>query len=204
MVPFMGCVSGRSALRRSAGAGRGTFNQFFFCQSKLCLNQSSDLSWGLSWFLCVFELTRCHSRGPRQQNLMGVCKKHYFLLHWSWKAKNLTWAVSDPTCAGAAGGMTHAWDVILKFYEMKMGHEYNSTPARKLSQSFGLDLSGSASSNKQVQQACFLAIISASRGRKNAEFLSFWLEFWVFFLSFEFFLEFFSWVFLFMLSFTNT
>ena len=46
--------------------------------------------------------------------------------------------------------MTHAWDVILKFYEMKMGHEYNSTPARKLSQSFGLDLSGSASSNKQV------------------------------------------------------
>jgi len=37
----------------------------------------------------------------------------------------------------------------LKFYEMKMGHEYNSTPARKLSQSFGLDLSGSASSNKQ-------------------------------------------------------
>jgi len=67
MVPFMGCVSGRSALRRSTGTG----------------------------------------------------------------------------------GMTHAWDVILKFYEMKMGHEYNSTPARKLSQSFGLDLSGSASSNKQ-------------------------------------------------------
>ena len=32
---------------------------------------------------------------------------------------------------------------------MKLGHEYNSAPARKLSQSFGLDLSGSSASNKQ-------------------------------------------------------
>ena len=28
-----------------------------------------------------------------------------------------------------------------------------------------------------LNQACFLAIFSAVRGRKNAEFLSFWLEF---------------------------
>jgi len=42
-------------------------------------------------------------------------------------------------------GMTHAWDVILRFYELKMGHEFNSAPARKLSQSFGLDLSNSTS-----------------------------------------------------------
>ena len=55
--------------------------------------------------------------------------------------------------AGAASkanaSMTHAWEVVLKFYEMKLGHEFNSAPSRKLSQSFGLDLSGSASSNKQ-------------------------------------------------------
>ena len=47
-------------------------------------------------------------------------------------------------------GILHAWDVVMKFYEMKGGAEYNSAPARRLSQSFGLDLAGSTSSNKQV------------------------------------------------------
>ena len=49
----------------------------------------------------------------------------------------------------AGAGPTHAWSIILKFYDMKQGREYNSAPARKLSQSFGLDLTGSTSNTKQ-------------------------------------------------------
>ena len=41
-----------------------------------------------------------------------------------------------------------------------------------------------------LYQACFLAIFSACRGQKNAEFLSFWLEFWVFSWVLSFFLSF--------------
>ncbi|XP_054281109.1 RUN domain-containing protein 1 [Macrosteles quadrilineatus] len=44
----------------------------------------------------------------------------------------------------------HAWELILKFYDMKNGEQFNSTPARKLSQSFNLDIvGGSAMSYKQ-------------------------------------------------------
>ncbi|XP_049953896.1 RUN domain-containing protein 1 [Schistocerca serialis cubense] len=44
----------------------------------------------------------------------------------------------------------HAWELILKYYELKNGEKYNSTPARKLSQSFNLDIvGGNAISNKQ-------------------------------------------------------
>jgi len=58
-------------------------------------------------------------------------------------------------CMSARGGKTqmgmlHAWDVVVKFYEMKGGAEFNSAPARRLSRSFGLDLAGTTSSNKQA------------------------------------------------------
>ncbi|XP_014245245.1 RUN domain-containing protein 1 [Cimex lectularius] len=36
----------------------------------------------------------------------------------------------------------HAWELVLKFYDMKNGEKFNSTPARKLSQSFNLDIVG--------------------------------------------------------------
>ncbi|XP_067654664.1 RUN domain-containing protein 1-like isoform X1 [Haliotis asinina] len=36
----------------------------------------------------------------------------------------------------------HAWDLLLKYYEMKHGREYNESPARKLSQSFHLNIVG--------------------------------------------------------------
>lgn len=52
--------------------------------------------------------------------------------------------------ARAGAGILHAWDVVMKFYEMKGGAEYNSAPARRLSRSFGLDLAGSGTGNKQV------------------------------------------------------
>ena len=42
--------------------------------------------------------------------------------------------------SGRNTGILHAWDVVLKFYEMKGGAEFNSAPARRLSRSFGLDL----------------------------------------------------------------
>ncbi|XKL69016.1 hypothetical protein PGB90_006785 [Kerria lacca] len=34
----------------------------------------------------------------------------------------------------------HAWDLILKFYKMKNGDQFNSSPALKLSQSYNLDV----------------------------------------------------------------
>lgn len=49
-----------------------------------------------------------------------------------------------------SGKGMHAWEFILKYYELKNGERYNSTPARKLSQSFNLDMvGGTAISNKQ-------------------------------------------------------
>ena len=51
-----------------------------------------------------------------------------------------------------SGKSMHAWELILKYYELKNGERYNSTPARKLSQSFNLDIvGGTAISNKQVR-----------------------------------------------------
>lgn len=46
----------------------------------------------------------------------------------------------------------HAWEIILKYYEIKNGQRYNTSPAQKLSQSFNLDLTeGQATSSKQVK-----------------------------------------------------
>ena len=59
------------------------------------------------------------------------------------KAKN------SPT---SASNTCHAWDVIIKYYKMKGGPEYNSAPARKLSMSFGLDLSGGGSTGNNNRQ----------------------------------------------------
>ncbi|XP_006814724.1 RUN domain-containing protein 1-like [Saccoglossus kowalevskii] len=38
----------------------------------------------------------------------------------------------------------HAWEVLVEYYEMKNGLRYTSSPARKLSQSFKLDIIGGA------------------------------------------------------------
>ena len=52
--------------------------------------------------------------------------------------------------ATTSGTLIHAWDVIMKYYRMKGGPEFNAAPARKLSMSFGLDLSGTAANNRQA------------------------------------------------------
>jgi len=45
----------------------------------------------------------------------------------------------------------HAWDVIVKYYDMKHGKEYSEAPVRKLSQSFNLDsIGGKAITSKQI------------------------------------------------------
>lgn len=64
----------------------------------------------------------------------------------------------------------HAWQLILKYYEIKNGRRYNSSPAQKLSQSFNLDLAaGRIASSKQVGYSR-LRKISEYPGRYN------WLE----------------------------
>lgn len=55
----------------------------------------------------------------------------------------------------------HVWELVLEYYYMKNGDKFNSTPARKLSQSFNLDIAGSASaSNKQSLLSAIGTIIS--------------------------------------------
>ncbi|XP_075218419.1 RUN domain-containing protein 1-like isoform X2 [Lycorma delicatula] len=55
-----------------------------------------------------------------------------------------------PQRSHSSNSTMHAWQLVLKFYELKNGEQFNSTPARKLSQSFNLDIvGGSAVSSKQ-------------------------------------------------------
>ncbi|XP_014471713.1 PREDICTED: RUN domain-containing protein 1 isoform X2 [Dinoponera quadriceps] len=50
----------------------------------------------------------------------------------------------------SSSSFMHAWELILKYYEIKNGRRYNSSPAQKLSQSFNLDLAaGRIASSKQ-------------------------------------------------------
>jgi hypothetical protein len=62
----------------------------------------------------------------------------------------------------------HAWDVVLKFYTMKGGPEYNAAPARKLSMSFGLDLSGTSANNRQALLAVIDHIINTHEPYKRS------------------------------------
>lgn len=56
-----------------------------------------------------------------------------------------------PQRNASSPNLMHAWELILKYYEIKNGRRYNSSPAQKLSQSFNLDLAaGRMASSKQV------------------------------------------------------
>jgi hypothetical protein len=56
-----------------------------------------------------------------------------------------------PARSANAKGFLTAWELILKFYQIKNGEKYNATPARRLSQSFGLEIVGStAITTKQI------------------------------------------------------
>ncbi|XP_053948676.1 RUN domain-containing protein 1 [Anastrepha ludens] len=71
----------------------------------------------------------------------------------------------------------HAWELILEYYYLKNGDEFNNTPARKLSQSFNLDIVDSqAVTAKQGFLSAVGMIIAMHRPYKrsyNAHFKAF-------------------------------
>ncbi|KAM7347306.1 RUN domain-containing protein 1 [Cochliomyia hominivorax] len=71
----------------------------------------------------------------------------------------------------------HAWELILEYYYLKHGDEYNNTPARKLSQSFNLDIVNSQLvTAKQNLLSVIGSIIAMHRPYKrsyNAHFKAF-------------------------------
>lgn len=65
--------------------------------------------------------------------------------------------------------LMHAWDLILQYYHLKKGHQYNRTPARRLSQSFNLEITGgSAVTNKQSLLGVIGSIISTHTPLKRS------------------------------------
>ncbi|XP_019760599.1 RUN domain-containing protein 1 [Dendroctonus ponderosae] len=74
-----------------------------------------------------------------------------------------------PRRASLTSTHIHAWDLILEYYHLKNGEKYNSTPARKLSQSFNLDIAGaSPNSNKQNMLCAIGSIISTHTPYKRS------------------------------------
>ncbi|XP_055537188.1 RUN domain-containing protein 1 [Wyeomyia smithii] len=71
----------------------------------------------------------------------------------------------------------HAWELLLLYYHIKNGDRYNSTPARKLSESFNLDLvEGRPQSNKQSLLSTIGTIVSLHSPYKrsyNSQFKAF-------------------------------
>ncbi|XP_053689667.1 RUN domain-containing protein 1 [Sabethes cyaneus] len=71
----------------------------------------------------------------------------------------------------------HAWELLLLYYNIKNGDRYNSTPARKLSESFNLDLvDGRPQSNKQSLLSTIGTIVSLHSPYKrsyNSQFKAF-------------------------------
>ena len=64
----------------------------------------------------------------------------------------------------------HAWDLLIKFYDMKHGKEYNESPARMLSQSFHLDIvGGKAITAKQTLLGALDTVISSHTPLKRTE-----------------------------------
>ncbi|EDW82764.2 uncharacterized protein Dwil_GK10170 [Drosophila willistoni] len=75
------------------------------------------------------------------------------------------------------GRPMHAWELILEYYHLKNGDEYNNTPARKLSQSFQLDIvDAQAVTAKQSLLSAIGMILTMHRPYKrsyNAHFKAF-------------------------------
>lgn len=74
-----------------------------------------------------------------------------------------------PMRRGLSSKQMHAWELILRYYEVSNGECYNSTPARKLSQSFNLDIVGNtAISNKESMLSAIGAIITSHKPYKRS------------------------------------
>ncbi|XP_049875379.1 RUN domain-containing protein 1 [Pectinophora gossypiella] len=64
---------------------------------------------------------------------------------------------------------THIWELILRYYELNDGDRFNSTPARKLSQSFNLDIvGGTAITNKQSLLSAIGSILASHMPYKRS------------------------------------
>ncbi|XP_038212920.1 RUN domain-containing protein 1 [Zerene cesonia] len=63
----------------------------------------------------------------------------------------------------------HIWEVILRYYDLNDGDRFNSTPARKLSQSFNLDIvGGTAITNKQSLLSAIGGILASHTPYKRS------------------------------------
>ncbi|XP_041981210.1 RUN domain-containing protein 1 [Aricia agestis] len=64
---------------------------------------------------------------------------------------------------------THIWELILRYYDLNDGDRFNSTPARKLSQSFNLEIvGGTAITNKQSLLSCVGSIVASHTPYKRS------------------------------------
>ncbi|XP_066944735.1 RUN domain-containing protein 1-like isoform X2 [Macrobrachium rosenbergii] len=74
-----------------------------------------------------------------------------------------------PQRSQKATKLLHAWDLILKYYQLKKGDQYNRTPARRLSQSFNLEITGgSALTSKQALLSIIGSIIASHTPLKRS------------------------------------
>ncbi|XP_068212199.1 RUN domain-containing protein 1-like [Palaemon carinicauda] len=74
-----------------------------------------------------------------------------------------------PQRSQKATKLLHAWDLILKYYQLKKGDQYNRTPARRLSQSFNLEITGgSALTSKQALLSTIGSIITSHTPLKRS------------------------------------
>lgn len=83
----------------------------------------------------------------------------------------------EVTYSSADDSEMHAWELLLLYYNIKNGDRYNSTPARKLSESFNLDLvEGRPQSNKQSLLSTIgmiIALHSPYKRSYNSQFKAF-------------------------------
>ncbi|XP_017006664.2 RUN domain-containing protein 1 [Drosophila takahashii] len=86
-------------------------------------------------------------------------------------------AADSPQFLAGLGRAMHAWELVLAYYRLKHGEEYNNTPARKLSQSFQLDIvDAQAVTAKQSLLSAVGMILAMHRPYKrsnNAHFKAF-------------------------------
>ncbi|XP_004926830.1 RUN domain-containing protein 1 [Bombyx mori] len=74
-----------------------------------------------------------------------------------------------PVRRSSSSRCLHIWDLILRYYEFNDGDHFNSTPARKLSQSFNLDIvGGSAITSKQSLLSAIGSILASHAPYKRS------------------------------------
>lgn len=75
-----------------------------------------------------------------------------------------------PSRSAEVTRMMHSWDLLVKFYDMKHGREYNESPARMLSQSFHLDIvGGKAITAKQTLLGAIDTVLKSHAPHKRSE-----------------------------------